>query len=162
MRDFVETEIKPYVDDWIKERKEYPRDLHTKAFAAGIQGVLYDKEHGGTKPDNFDAFHELILWDELARSGGGEALGQMSVNSMALPPIINFGSKEMKEKVLKDVIQGNKFCSLMISEPLAGSDVANIRTTAERKGDHYLVNGQKKWITGTIFLLLYGFTDCLP
>lgn len=53
--------------------------------------MIYDKEFGGTKPDDFDAFYELILWDEFARMGGGGVLGQMSINSMALPPILMFG-----------------------------------------------------------------------
>lgn len=144
----METEIKPYVDDWILKKQEYPRELHIKAFEVGIQGVLYDKSFGGTKPSDFDAFYEVILWDEMARCGGGGVLAQMSINSMALPPIVNFGSQYLKEKVVKDVVQGRKFCCLAISEPFAGSDVANIRTTAVKKSDHYIVNGQKKWITG--------------
>jgi alkylation response protein AidB-like acyl-CoA dehydrogenase len=70
---------------------------------------------------------------------------------MSLPPIINFGTKEMKERILPDVIKGKKHCALMISEPTAGSDVANIKTTAKRVGDHFIVNGQKKWITGGLW-----------
>ena len=101
--------------------------------------------------DDFDAFYEIILWDELARVGGGGALGQMSINSMSLPPIIHYATDEIKDKVLRDVITGKKNCSLMISEPYAGSDVANIRTEAKRSGDNFIVNGQKKWITGGLF-----------
>eukprot|EP00924_Labyrinthula_sp_SR-Ha-C_P010079 maker-scaffold_40-snap-gene-1.50-mRNA-1 protein AED:0.18 eAED:0.18 QI:96/1/1/1/1/1/2/175/418 len=157
-RDFVEKEMKPYVDEWIEKGMLYPKNLHIKAFEAGIQGILYPKEYGGTKPDDFDAFYELILWDEMARVGGGGVLGQMGINSMALPPIMHFGNQKLKDLVLKDVIQGRKFCSLMISEPLAGSDVANIKTTAELKGDHYVLNGQKKWITGG---LMADYFTCL-
>jgi hypothetical protein len=62
----------------------------------------------------------LILWDEIARSGGGSVLGQMGINSMALPPIIRYGSAEMKARVVRDVVQGRKNISLAISEPSAG------------------------------------------
>ncbi len=113
---------------------------------------------GGTRPDDFDAFHEVILWDEMARMGGGGVLGQMSINSMALPPIIKYGADWMKDQVVRPVVTGKKNCSLMISEPYAGSDVANIRTTAVRQGDFYIVSGQKKWITGS---LIADYWTCL-
>ncbi len=147
VRAFVDREILPYVDDWVANKQHYPLELHRKAYEAGIQGVLYPKALGGTQPDDFDYFYEMILWGEMARGGAG-VLGQMSINSMALPPIIKFGSEEMKARVVKDVVQGRKQISLMISEPSAGSDVANIQTTAVRKGDKFIVNGLKKWITG--------------
>jgi len=67
---------------------------------------------------------------------------------MGLPPILVYGSQYLKDKVARDVITGKKAICLAISEPWAGSDVANIKTTAEKKGDHYIVNGAKKWITG--------------
>jgi alkylation response protein AidB-like acyl-CoA dehydrogenase len=149
VRKFVEEEIKPNLDKYVKEG--YPKELHERAYELGIQGIIYPKEYGGTKPDDFDAFYELILWDELARMAGGNVLGQMSINSMALPPIFLAGSDEMKKKVIKDVVTGKKNICLAISEPYAGSDVANIRTTAKREGDYYIVNGQKKWITGGTF-----------
>lgn len=148
VRKFVDTEITPYANEWIKKGQTYPKDLHMKAYEAGIGGILFPAEYGGTKPKDFDAFYEIILWDELFRSASGSTLGQLAINSMALPPIIQYGSKKIKDLVLKDVIQGKKFCSLMISEPTAGSDVASIKTTAERIGDFYKVNGLKKWITG--------------
>jgi alkylation response protein AidB-like acyl-CoA dehydrogenase len=72
----------------------------------------------------------------------------MAINSMALPPIMYSGSDYLKNLVLKDVISGKKNISLAISEPTAGSDVANIRCSARREGDFYIVNGFKKWITG--------------
>jgi len=78
-------------------------------------------------------------------------LGQASINSMALPPIITAGSEYLKNKVIRDVVTGKKQISLAISEPYAGSDVANIRTTAKKEGDFYIVNGMKKWITGGLY-----------
>merc|ERR1719463_67080 len=75
-------------------------------------------------------------------------MGQCGINSMALPPILFAGSKEVQGVVVDDVIAGRKNISLAISEPTAGSDVSNIRLTGERHGDDFIVNGQKKWITG--------------
>jgi acyl-CoA dehydrogenase len=68
--------------------------------------------------------------------------------SMALPPLMNFGSEYLKSLVVRSVISGEKNICLAISEPTAGSDVANIKTRAVRQGDFYIVNGSKKWITG--------------
>jgi len=68
--------------------------------------------------------------------------------SMALPPLMNFGSPYLKSLVVNSVITGENNICLAISEPTAGSDVANIKTKAVRQGDYYIVNGSKKWITG--------------
>lgn len=146
VREFVEKRCKPNVDKWIKTG--YPVSLHKECYEAGIAGIIYPKEHGGTPPDDFDAFYELIMCDELARIAGGGVMGQLSINSMALPPIVMAGSKYLKDKVIRPVVTGEKCISLAISEPGAGSDVANIQTSAVREGDHYIVNGSKKWITG--------------
>jgi len=145
VREFVEKELIPYRDEWIKTG--YPVSLHEKIYQAGISGIIYPREYGGTKPDDFDSFYEMVLIDEISRVGGG-VLGQLGINSMALPPIIQFGSDYLKDLVLRDVITGKKSCCLAISEPYAGSDVANLQTSAVPDGDFYVVNGQKKWITG--------------
>jgi alkylation response protein AidB-like acyl-CoA dehydrogenase len=125
-------------------------ELHEKAYQLGIEGVFYPREYGGKKPADFDYFYELIMLDEFARSGGGvgSPMYQSQINSIGLPPIINYGSQYLKEKVLRSVITGKKHICLAISEPYAGSDVAGIRATATRDGDFYVVNGTKKWITG--------------
>lgn len=99
--------------------------------------------------------HPACVQDELARAGGGGVLGQSAINSMALPPVLAAGSEEMKREVARPVITGHKHICLAISEPGAGSDVANIATTAERRGDYYIVNGNKKWITGGLMAGLY-------
>merc|ERR1712226_685867 len=134
-REFVEKEIVPYADEW--DKTGYPRSLHRKSYEAGIHGAIYPVEYGGTPPPDFDAFHEIIMNDEIARSGCGGILAQASINSMALPPIIQHASQRIKDMVLRDVITGKKDISLAISEPTHGSDVAGLRTTAVRDGDHY-------------------------
>jgi len=146
IRKFVDEELRPNVDDWIG--KGYPKEIHERAYELGIQGAIFPKQYGGTPPESFDMFHEVVLWDELARCGGGMVFAQLSVNSMALPPILKAGSEEMKNRIVPDIVSGKKFISLAISEPTAGSDILNLKTTAERQGDYYIVNGSKKWITG--------------
>lgn len=148
LRAFVEDEVKPHVDEWIESPEGYPKALHSRAYELGIQGAIFPPEYGGTPPEDFDIFHEVIMWDELARMGGGMVFAQLSVNSMGLPPVLIGGSEELKRRIVPDIVRGRKFISLAVSEPTAGSDISNLQTTAVREGDVYVVNGSKKWITG--------------
>ena len=104
----------------------------------------------GIKPEEFDYFHEMICHEEvgrLATPGFTDGIGSGMV--IGLPPLINFGSDWMKNKVVPEVLRGEKRICLAITEPTAGSDVANVRTTATLTpdGKYYIVNGVKKWIT---------------
>jgi len=158
-RKFVEEEILPYSDDWATRPEGYPyKELHPKGYKAGVLGAIYPTAFGGTVPDGAtktDAFHELIMWDELSRCGTIPAaegiLGQASINSMALPPVMNYGPPHLKEKVCRAVVTGEQNICLAISEPTAGSDVANIKAEAVKDGDSYVINGEKKWITGGLW-----------
>jgi len=147
VRNFVETKLKPNVDDWIESG--YPMTLHKEFYDAGLGGILYPEEYGGSL-ETHDYFHRVILWDELARCGGGMVFAALSVNSMALPPVLFAGSEELKKRVAPDVVRGEKFIALAISEPLAGSDISNMQSTAVRTSDgkSWILNGQKKWISG--------------
>jgi alkylation response protein AidB-like acyl-CoA dehydrogenase len=150
MRAFVEKELKPYVDEW-DEAGDYPEELREKAYKAGILGAIWPAEHGGTPPPDFDAFHDFIWMDELCRCGGGGILWAVFTGfGIALPPVLKHGTPEMRAKVARPVISGQKVMSLAISEPWVGSDVAGLQTTAVKSpdGKHYIVNGAKKWITG--------------
>lgn len=106
------------------------------------------------KPEEFDYFHELVMTQELVRMaarGFGDGLqGGMVIG---LPPIMNFGSDDLKKEIIEPVLAGDKFICLAISEAFAGSDVMGIRTTATltEDGEHYIVNGTKKWITNGMF-----------
>jgi alkylation response protein AidB-like acyl-CoA dehydrogenase len=106
----------------------------------------------GIDPADWDGFHDLIIIDEIARCGYLGVIWALSCgNSIGAPPVINYGTPEQKKKFLPDIYKGKtRFC-LGITEPDAGSDVAGITTTAERRGDVYIVNGTKKWITNAIF-----------
>lgn len=106
------------------------------------------------KPEEFDQFHELIFIDELSRCGSGGVLWGLSGGlSIGLPPVLKFGSEELKQRIVPDCLSGKKVICLAITEPWGGSDVANLHTTAEKTSDgkHYIVNGEKKWITNGVF-----------
>lgn len=146
VRRFVDREIAPFVDQW-DEAGEFPRALYGKAAAIGLLGLGYAEEHGGTP---CDGFHRLIVSEELARAGaGGVSAGLMS-HTIGAPPIADLGPAWMKRTVLPQILAGEKISALAITEPDGGSDVANLRTTARREGDHYVVSGQKMFITSGV------------
>jgi alkylation response protein AidB-like acyl-CoA dehydrogenase len=109
---------------------------------------------GNVPADKWDNFHEFIVCDELSRCGSGGALwGLIGGLGIGLPPVVNFASDYLKDKVIKDCLAGRKNICLAITEPSAGSDVANLKTEAKKSpcGKYYILNGEKKWITNGIF-----------
>lgn len=146
VRAFVEKEIMPFVEEW-EEAGVVPRELFTKASAIGLIGSGYPEEYGGWT-EGWDIFHSIATSEEMARSGAGGVSAALMVHGIGLPPIIRTGSEAMKQAVAPEVLSGRKQISLAITEPEAGSDVANISTRAERRGDKYIVNGAKLYITG--------------
>ena len=108
---------------------------------------------GGIKGEDFDYFHELIITQEISRIGArGYSDGLLGGMVIGLPPVMNFGNKDLQKKVVPAVLSGEKYISLAISEAFAGSDVAGLRTTAKNNGDGtWTINGTKKWITNGTF-----------
>ncbi len=145
VRRFVEREVMPHIDQWERDG-ELPRSLHRKAAEAGILGLGYPEAYGGTS-EGFDIFHSLTQSEELAAPGAGGLGASLMTHSIGLPPILALGSEEMKRRVAPPVLAGEKIIALAITEPSGGSDVAAIRTRAERRGNHYVVNGAKMFIT---------------
>jgi acyl-CoA dehydrogenase len=145
VRRFVEREIAPHVDAW-EEARAIPRALHRKAAEAGILGLGYPEEYGGHTA-GFDVFHNLTQSDELARPGAGGLTASLMTHGIGLPPILAMGSEEMKSRVVPAVLAGEKIIALGITEASGGSDVASLRTRAERVGNKYVVNGGKMFIT---------------
>eukprot|EP01027_Heterolobosea_sp_BB2_P020511 GEZU01029264.1.p1 GENE.GEZU01029264.1~~GEZU01029264.1.p1 ORF type:complete len:529 (-),score=184.06 GEZU01029264.1:295-1881(-) len=163
MREFVDREITPFCHEW-DEKKTIPRELWVRAYEAGwLPGVIGPKWPtqyvgsnvcGGIRPEEYDYFHELILIDEFARCGSGGVLwGLFEGIAIGLPPIMKFGSKFLQDKTCRECLTGQKRICLCITEPGAGSDVANIQTTARKTpdGKYYIVNGEKKFITTGIY-----------
>lgn len=145
---FVEKEIKPNAERW-EEHGEVPRDVFRKLGDLGILGVRYDEKYGG---NGLDFWYTLILCEELARSKYmGVAVSILMQCEMCTAAIHDEGSEELKQKYLVPAIKGELLGCLGVTEPSTGSDVASIRTTARRKGDSFIVNGAKTFITNGSF-----------
>jgi acyl-CoA dehydrogenase len=145
VRRFVDREVAPNIDAW-EDARQLPRELHRKAAAAGILGLGYPEEYGGHS-EGFDIFHSLVQSEELARPGAGGLTASLMTHGIGLPPVLRMGSEEMKRKVAPAVLSGEKIIALAITEPSGGSDVAQLKTRAERVGNKYVVNGSKMFIT---------------
>jgi acyl-CoA dehydrogenase len=145
VRKFVAQEIAPHVDQW-EAAGELPRELHRKAAAAGVLGLNYPEEFGGTGTA-FNLFHGLVQTEELARPGAGGICASLMTHGIGLPPILAMGSPELQRRIAPAVLAGEKIICLGITEPGGGSDVAQLRTRAERRGASYIVNGEKTYIT---------------
>lgn len=143
LRRFVEREIAPFVDEW-DEAGGFPRELYRKAADVGLLGLRFPEEFGGVPGDEFFA---IIAAQELARAGSGGVAASLMSHTIGAPPIARLGSEELKRRVLPAVLSGEKISALAVTEPDGGSDVANIRTKAERADAHYVVNGAKMFIT---------------
>jgi acyl-CoA dehydrogenase len=145
VRSFMAAEVLPHIDRWEAEG-ELPRELHRKAAQAGILGLNYPEEYGGHS-EGFDIFHSLTQSEELAAAGAGGLGASLMTHGIGLPPILALGSEEMKRRIAPEVLAGEKIISLAITEPSGGSDVAQLKTRAEKVGNKYVVNGQKMFIT---------------
>ena len=142
-RRFVEREVLEHVDQW-DEDGAFPRELYEKAGAAGLLGLGFPEALGGTPGDSF---HQFAMIDELSRAGSGGLMAGLFSHAIALPPIVAAGSEALQRRVIPPVLSGEKIAALAVSEPGAGSDVANLQTVALREGDAYVVRGSKTFIT---------------
>ncbi|MEC9345056.1 MAG: acyl-CoA dehydrogenase family protein [Pseudomonadota bacterium] len=143
IRRFVEREIEPNVDTWEKAER-LPRELYRKAAEIGYIAAHYPEEVGGL---GADIFHMIISSQEMARAGAGGVSASLGSHAIGLPPVVRAATQAVKDRVIPQVLAGSKIAALAITEPSGGSDVANLRTTARREGDHFIVNGQKTFIT---------------
>ncbi|WP_444938950.1 acyl-CoA dehydrogenase family protein [Microbulbifer sp. JMSA002] len=144
LRRFVDREITPYITEW-DEDGQLPAELWKKAAEVGLLQMSYPENYGGIETD---VFHMIVAAEELARPGAGGLYASLMVHGIALPPLLHYGSEALKDQVIPSVLRGEKHISLAITEPGAGSDVANLQCRAERDGDGYIVTGEKTYITG--------------
>ncbi len=144
---FVDEEINPYVDEW-EEAGIFPaHDLFKKMGDLGLLGISKPEEYGGL---GLDYSYEMILAEELGGVNcGGVPMGISVQTNMATPALALFGSDEVRRDFLAPAISGDMVCSIAVSEPHAGSDVAAIKTQAVKDGDDYVINGTKMWITNS-------------
>ena len=144
VRDFTEREIVPNIDDW-EHAGEVPRELHKAAAAAGILGVGFPEDAGGSGGDTIDA---TIVTEELIQAGGSSGIcAALLTHGIALPHIVRSGDAALIERFARPTLAGEAIGALAVTEPGGGSDVASIRTRAVRDGDDYVVNGTKTFIT---------------
>jgi len=149
LRKFVDTEIAPYFDDW-DEAGALPPELWKKAAEVGLLQLGFDEKYGGIS-QGIDLYYSMIVNEELARVGsGGGIASSLLIHGIGLPPVANFAREEIKQEIVPAVLSGEKRICLGITEPSGGSDVANIKTTAVRDGDDYIVNGSKTFISGAM------------
>lgn len=143
-RRFARAHIKPHAHAW-DEAEEFPRELYRLAAEAGVLGIGYAEELGG---HGGDLSHALAASEELVLEGQnvGVVVG-LGSHGIALPPIVRVGTQAQKDRFIKPVLAGEKISALAITEPGGGSDVASLKTRAERDGDHYVVTGSKMFIT---------------
>lgn len=143
LRKFIDSEIEPYVNEW-DEAETFPRELYKKAADIGLLAVGFPEEYGGL---DVDLYYGIIGAEEMARTGSGGISASLMSHTIGSPPIKNVGSDYLKEKYLPRILSGELISALAITEPSGGSDVANLKTTARKEGDHYIVNGEKTFIT---------------
>jgi acyl-CoA dehydrogenase len=147
IRRFVANELRPHAQEW-EDARWFPNTVFTRMAEVGYLGLKYPEEYGGQGGDHV---HDAVLAEELSRCGsGGLAAGIGAHIGIATPPIWRFGTDEQKLRFLAPAIGGEKIGALGISEPGAGSDVAGIRTLAQRVDGGYLVNGSKTFITNGV------------
>lgn len=143
LRNFVSSEITPFVDAW-DEAETFPRALYRRAAELGATGIGFDEAYGGTPGD---VFFKIVLAEEYARSGCGGVCASLGSHTIGLPPVALAGRDALKERVVPPVLRGDKIAALAVTEPSGGSDVAAVRTKATLDGAHYIVNGEKTFIT---------------
>jgi acyl-CoA dehydrogenase len=140
---FAKKEIAPYSADW-EEAEEFPIELYPKAAEAGILGVGFPLEYGGS---GGGAMANVLTIEGLMRGGStGVAVGLGSLG-IAIPPILDSGDETLIERFASPALRGEMIAALGITEPGTGSDVAGVRTNAVRDGDEFVVNGAKLYIT---------------
>jgi acyl-CoA dehydrogenase len=147
VRRFVEKEVVPHLDGWERDG-ELPRELHRKAGALGLLGVAFPEAAGGGGGDVIDA---MTVTEEVHYAGGsGGLVAGLFTSGIALPHIAHAGDTTQLERWVRPTLAGELIGSLAVTEPDGGSDVANVRTSAKRDGDHYVVNGAKTFITSGV------------
>ena len=142
-RDFAQTELLPGVIER-DEKQEFPNDLVRKMGELGFMGVMVDPKYGGS---GMDTVSYVLIMEELSKIDASASVIVSVNNSLICYGLESYGSEEQKQKYLKKLATGEQVGAFCLSEPEAGSDATSQATTAEDKGDYYILNGTKNWIT---------------
>jgi acyl-CoA dehydrogenase len=145
--EFVRREVAPHLDAW-EAAGEVPRELHVKAARQGLLGVSFPESVGGEGGDLLDSVAVQEGFLEAGASSG--LLAALFTGGIALPHIAATGNEDLVDRFVRPTLAGELIGSLAVTEPGGGSDVAGIRTTARRDGDHFVVNGSKTFITSGV------------
>ncbi len=147
-KEFLQKEVVPNIDRW-EETGEIDKSIWTKFGEMGYFGLVYPEKYGGLE---LDLFYTVIFLEELQKiNSGGFAAAMWAHNYLAMTHLNKEGNEFIKEKYLTPSITGEKIGCLCITEPFGGSDVAGMRTIAVKKGDTYIINGSKTFITNGIY-----------
>ncbi|MDX5361922.1 MAG: acyl-CoA dehydrogenase family protein, partial [Alphaproteobacteria bacterium] len=152
VRRFVETEVRPHAAAWEADGL-VPRDILRRMGELGFLGVRYPEEYGGS---HLDTLATVVLAEELGRSGfGGFAVTVLVHTDMASPHLARFGTAEQRARYMPGVVSGETITAVAVTEPGAGSDVAGMKTRAERRGNGWVLTGSKMFITNGVHGDLY-------
>lgn len=145
-RRFVEKEIVPFHEQWEKDGV-VPREIWRKAGENGFLGTNVPEEYGGGGAPDFR--YNAIITEELVRAGA-TGVGFSLHNDITIPYLLHYGTEEQKQRFLPKMVTGESITAIAMTEPNTGSDLASVRTSAIRQDGHYIVNGQKTFITNGI------------
>jgi alkylation response protein AidB-like acyl-CoA dehydrogenase len=146
VREFAEGEIAPHVREW-DEQQKFPAELLPKLAAQGFMGVIFPEEYGGA---GMGYVEYVAIIEELSRVDGSVGISVAAHNSLCTNHIYMFGTEEQKRKYVTPLAAGEKLGAWGLTEPQAGSDASGTRTTAVRRGQEWVVNGSKNFITHAI------------
>ena len=142
-RDFAQTELLPGVIER-DNKQEFPKELVRKMADLGFMGIMVDPKYGGS---GLDTISYVLIMEELSKIDASASVIVSVNNSLVCYGLEAYGTEEQKEKYLTKLTSGGYVGAFCLSEPEAGSDATSQRTTAIDKGDYYLINGTKNWIT---------------
>ena len=143
VRDFSQKEIVPHIKH-LEDNKEFPGEILAKLGELGILGMTVPPEYGGSKTDNLST---MLALEELSKVSSAVAVIVSVHCGLFCHAILEFGTEEQKKKYLPKAAKGEIIGAFSLTEPGAGSDATNLTTKAEKKGDFYLINGIKAWVT---------------
>src|SRR5579863_9347865 len=158
VRDFAEAKIAPIAAE-IDRTDRFPIELWPQMGALGLHGITVEEEYGGA---GMGYLAHCVAMEEVSRASASVGLSYGAHSNLCVNQIRRNGNEAQKQKYLPDLISGRHVGALAMSEPGAGSDVVSMRLRADKKGDHYILNGTKLWITNgpdCDTLVVYAKTD---